>query len=129
MVISVAAGVRLTETTLHPIRREISRDKAGHPERAFRPPLTAREVMGQSSDGVNLSAWYVQSVPDNGDAVIILHGLSDNRLAGAGLEPMFLRQGYRVLLPDSRGHGESGGIATFGIKEAGDVHDWVSWLY
>jgi pimeloyl-ACP methyl ester carboxylesterase len=42
---------------------------------------------------------------------------------------MFLRRGYRVLLPDSRAHGESGGIATFGLHEAGDVHDWVSWLY
>src|SRR5438067_10448944 len=43
---------------------------------------------------------------------------------------MFLQQGYRVLLPDSRAHGESGGrLATYGLRENDDIHRWVSWLY
>jgi pimeloyl-ACP methyl ester carboxylesterase len=34
------------------------------------------------------------------------------------------------LLPDARGHGESGGeLATYGVKESDDVHRWVSWIY
>ncbi len=42
---------------------------------------------------------------------------------------MFLDHGYAVLTPDSRAHGESGGqLATYGLLEAGDVHQWVSWL-
>jgi hypothetical protein len=40
-----------------------------------------------------------------------------------------LRNGFTVLLPDFRGHGESGGqIITYGVKEAGDLHGWADWL-
>ena len=43
---------------------------------------------------------------------------------------MLLQQGYRVLLPDSRAHGESGGtLATYGLLERDDIHHWVDWLY
>jgi len=43
---------------------------------------------------------------------------------------MFLREGYRILIPDSRAHGESGGaMATYGLLESDDIHRWVSWLY
>src|SRR5256885_4646798 len=63
-------------------------------------------------------------------AVILLHGISDSRLGVAGYGQMFLQHGYRILLPDSRAHGESGGdIATYGLRESDDVHRWVSWLY
>jgi alpha-beta hydrolase superfamily lysophospholipase len=40
-----------------------------------------------------------------------------------------LRSGFTVLMPDLRGHGESGGaITTYGIDEAGDVGRWADWL-
>jgi fermentation-respiration switch protein FrsA (DUF1100 family) len=42
---------------------------------------------------------------------------------------MFLDQGYSVLLPDSRGHGTSGGdLVTYGLLEKYDVLSWASWL-
>lgn len=41
---------------------------------------------------------------------------------------LFLKQGYSVLEPDLRGHGESGGIATYGVLEAGDTSRWLDWL-
>jgi hypothetical protein len=42
---------------------------------------------------------------------------------------MLLRRGYKVLAPDSRAHGASGGaIVTFGILERDDVRRWVDWL-
>ena len=35
---------------------------------------------------------------------------------------MFLEEGYSVLLPDSRGHGTSGGeLVTYGLLEKRDV--------
>jgi len=62
--------------------------------------------------------------------VVLLHGITDNREGVAGYAGLFLQHGYAVLLPDARGHGESGGaLATYGIKEADDLHRWVSWLY
>ena len=42
---------------------------------------------------------------------------------------MLLQNGDAVLLPDARGHGDSGGqIATYGVKEAGDVRRWFDWV-
>jgi pimeloyl-ACP methyl ester carboxylesterase len=58
------------------------------------------------------------------------HGIGDNRGGVAGYGQEFLAHGYRVLLPDSRAHGESGGeLATYGLRESDDIHRWVSWLY
>jgi hypothetical protein len=65
----------------------------------------------------------------NGDAVILLHGVADNRMGMIGYADLLLRHGYAVLLPDARRHGESGGeLATYGIKEAGDVRRWYDWV-
>jgi hypothetical protein len=61
--------------------------------------------------------------------VILLHGLGDNRTGMLGPAEMLLRHGYSVLLPDARGHGESGGaIGTYGVLEADDVRRWFDWM-
>src|SRR6184192_365784 len=127
--VSLAVGIVMAELTLHPVQR--------------RPPDTARiarlyaqsgaelqAVSIHAADGAELRAWYSVSARDNGKAIILLHGIGDNRGGVAGYGQMFLQQGYRVLLPDSRAHGESGGrLATYGLRESNDVHRWVSWLY
>ena len=42
---------------------------------------------------------------------------------------MFLENGYSVLLPDSRGHGASGGqFVTYGLLEKYDVLTWADWM-
>jgi pimeloyl-ACP methyl ester carboxylesterase len=57
-------------------------------------------------DGVEL-AWREVGA---GRAFVLLHGLmgSGARLAGQGLVPALAEHGYRVVLPDLRGHGDSG---------------------
>ena len=46
-----------------------------------------------------------------------------------GYARLFLSQGYAVLLPDARAHGSSEGpIATYGIIERNDIHQWVDFL-
>jgi pimeloyl-ACP methyl ester carboxylesterase len=40
----------------------------------------------------------------------------------------FVENHYSVLLPDARHHGNSGGLATYGIREANDIHEWVNWV-
>jgi uncharacterized protein len=80
----------------------------------------------QAADGAVLQGWYVVPDHQNGQAVILLHGIGDNRGGLAGYGQAFLRQGYRILLPDSRAHGESGGdVATYGLLESDDIHRWV----
>jgi hypothetical protein len=47
-------------------------------------------------------------------------------LAHAGY---LLADGFTVLIPDSRGHGSSGGdIIAYGTREASDVHVWADWF-
>jgi hypothetical protein len=42
---------------------------------------------------------------------------------------LLLQRGFAVLLPDARAHGASGGqIATYGVKEVGDLDRWYAWV-
>jgi hypothetical protein len=60
---------------------------------------------------------------------MVLHGIGDSRQGSAGYAPLFLGEGYSVLLPDSRAHGSSGGeLVTYGLLEKYDVLSWMQWL-
>ncbi|HEX6880348.1 MAG TPA: alpha/beta fold hydrolase, partial [Terriglobales bacterium] len=87
------------------------------------------DVELHTTDHISLKGWYIDPPHSNGDAVILLHGVTDNREGIAGFAPMFLKAGYSVLMPDSRAHGESGGdIASYGLAERYDIAQWSSWL-
>ncbi len=125
----VLAGVRLTEGALHPWRRPVTHraEAAAVLAREFGAVLQDAQV--SAADGVTLRAWFARPTNSNGSAVLLLHGVSDNREGMSGYALLFLRHGYSVLLPDARAHGESGGeLATYGVLEAGDVAAWASWL-
>ena len=88
-----------------------------------------QDVSISARDGVQLRGWFASPANANGDAVILLHGVGDNREGMGGFAELFLSKGYAVLLPDSRGEGESGGrFPTYGIKETDDVRRWFEWL-
>jgi hypothetical protein len=58
-----------------------------------------------------------------------LHGIGDTRRGMIGFAPMLAERGLRVLIPDSRGHGESGGeFVTYGVMERRDVQTWATFL-
>ena len=130
LVFSGIAGIVVAEASLKLVRRplrhrqEIAAFVRGH----YRSEL--EDVSIRAADGVTLRGWYVRPHEFNGNAVILLHGITDNREGVAGYAKLFLDHGYAVLLPDARRHGESGGdLATYGLKESDDVHRWVGWLY
>ena len=87
-----------------------------------------RDVELQRPEGIVLRAWFIRPDKANGDAVILLHGVSDNRLGMYGYGRWLAANHYTVLLPDARGHGNSGGLATYGLTESEDVHQWVDWI-
>jgi uncharacterized protein len=88
-----------------------------------------QDVSISARDGVQLRGWFASPANANGDAVILLHGVGDNREGMGGFAELFLSKGYAVLLPDSRGEGESDGrFPTYGIKESDDVRHWIDWL-
>ena len=125
----IVGGILLSEMQLHPPRMPIRyRSKF---EAAVRDNFHAalQDVSIQSVDGLTFRAWYVQPENPNHRAIILLHGVGDNREGVAGFARLFLQQGYSVLLPDTRVHGVSDGqVATYGLRESDDIHRWVDWL-
>jgi pimeloyl-ACP methyl ester carboxylesterase len=88
-----------------------------------------RDVAITASDSVILRGWLLRPAHPNGDAALVLHGLGDNRIGMTGYAQILLSHGYTVLLPDSRAHGVSGGsLATYGLLEQNDIHQWVDFL-
>lgn len=69
--------------------------------------LDSREVTLSTSDGVEISAWFVLS--RNGAAVVLKHGAGSTRTATTRHAGVLARHGYGVLMMDARGHGRSGG--------------------
>ncbi len=80
-------------------------------------------------DGAVLQAWFMRPPQPNGDAVILLHGVSDNRMGMYGYGRWLLQNHYTVLIPDARAQGNSGGaLATYGLMESDDIHRWADWI-
>lgn len=63
--------------------------------------------------------------PTGGDGVSRRSGFS---VRGHGYALLFLRNGYSVLVPNGRGHGDSQGYVTYGVLEAHDTVRWLEWL-
>jgi pimeloyl-ACP methyl ester carboxylesterase len=80
-------------------------------------------------DHAKLEASMVAPKKSNGKCVLMVHGIGFNRDAMTGFVPLFTSHGYRVLVPDDRAHGVSGGdLVTYGALEKFDAVDWAHWL-
>ena len=102
LALSTVAGVLLTEATLHPGRHALSSDdemQASDMARLHNSELT--NVAIPARDGVTLRAWNIRPKKTNGNAVILLHGLADNRVGMTGYAELLLSHGFSVLLPDA----------------------------
>lgn len=101
-----------------------------HVPRSVARTLPDAEVVSVAArDAARLSAWWLKPDKPNGNCVMVLHGIGDSRSGSAGFAPMFLREGYGVLLPDSRAHGTSEGrFVTYGLLEKYDVAAWMDWM-
>ena len=128
LLLSVVAGIVLAEALLHLHRLPVSGGAAFRTRIKAKYGADVQEVAIPAADGALLKAWFVIPRKPNGQSVIVLHGVTGNRVGSAGFAEMFLDHGYAVLLPDSREHGESGGaIATYGVLERKDVARWTAW--
>jgi uncharacterized protein len=127
---NILGGAALGWIALHPYSHPITPGE----ERNARALAQAnqvefRDVELTTPDGVVLRAWFMRPPETNGNAVILLHGVSDNRMGTYGYGKWLVENHYMVLLPDARAHGNSGGdLATYGLKEADDIHRWVDWI-
>jgi hypothetical protein len=87
--------------------------------------LAFEDVDFASRDGVELRGWYLEPTAPTGRAVVLAHGIDDNRLqsgVGLPLAAALVERGFAVLLFDLRGSGDSARAAqTLGAHESGDV--------
>ena len=126
----IGAGIAITEGALHPPRRLPAPEEAADAKRvATEAGATLNEVPLIAHDGAVLAAWSVSKPGPASGTVVVLHGIGDGRASQLPLAALLLSDGYRVLVPDARAHGASGGaMLTAGIAEAIDLGGWVEWI-
>src|SRR5579863_3626791 len=119
LVFCLVGGIYLADGTLHPARRPLSDgDVAAARQSAHMLGAELEDVTITAPDEAVLRGWTLRPQHGNGDAVILLHGLGDNRMGMAGYAQLFVARGFTVLMPDARAHGVSGGaLATYGLIE------------
>lgn len=124
------AAIFVAEGTLHPQRRPLDAQLTNYAEQiAHHAGSSLQDVSLKTQDNLLLKAWLIQPDAGNGNAALLLHGLSDNRIGMIGYAEFLLAHGYTVLMPDARAHGESEGtIATYGLIERRDIDVWARWL-
>jgi pimeloyl-ACP methyl ester carboxylesterase len=123
-------GIAITEGALHPYRRLPGPEDAAAARRvAAETGATVTDVPLIAHDGIVLAAWSFTRPSDSRGTVVVLHGIGDTRSSQLPLAALLLSDGYRVLVPDARAHGTSGGVmATAGIAEAADLREWTEWV-
>jgi len=55
--------------------------------------------------GINMT--YMTIGPEDGDIIVLIHGATDSRLSWAQVAPQLADAGYRVYVPELRGHGKT----------------------
>jgi pimeloyl-ACP methyl ester carboxylesterase len=130
LAFSAVAGIFVADGALHPTRRPLTqKDESTMREIAHQLNSDLADVSITTPDAITLRAWIIHPISGNGDAVILLHGLADNRFGMTGYAQLLLANGFTVLLPDARAHGASGGpLATYGLVERNDIHQWFDFL-
>ena len=130
LLFSILAGIVIADFSLKLPRLPLRHQQAIAADIRADFHVELQDVTITAADGAALKGWFVHPRDYNGNAVILLHGITDNREGVAGYGHLLLQHGYAVLLPDARRHGESGGeLATYGVKESDDVHRWATWIY
>ena len=126
----IIGGINLANGVLRPARRPLTEEEITTVrESAHTLHADLNDASITAPDGAILRAWTIRPSSPNGDAVILLHGLGDNRIGMTGYAQLFLADGFTVLLPDARARGTSGGpLATYGLLERNDVHQWLDFL-
>lgn len=83
----------------------------------------------RSYDGIRLGATFIPSVDKNSELLaIVQHGYHANSTDMAAIAKFYSDLGFKILLPDLRGHGLSGGaFCSFGVFEQYDLRKWINY--
>jgi len=94
-------AIFLGELAFHPQRMPIAqRQKAEATAARFGALL--QDVSATASDGSHLQGWFARPANANDDAVILFHGVGDNRQGMMGFAELFLANGFAVPVCEQR---------------------------
>jgi uncharacterized protein len=119
LIIGYVVAARLSA----PVRQPVERTPAD-------VGLDYREVVVRSSDGLSLSAWWVDKAGSS-RAAVLAHGWAGDKSELHVVETalVYHQVGFSVLMLDLRAHGGSEGErVTLGYREVRDVRGALSWL-
>ncbi len=133
----------LLAISLYIFQKSFARGKPPIPhDSAARPHMVAAVTEGKewflsqpyqkvsipSKDGLTLRGLYLSAHSD--DTLILMHGYhAEGLYECCPMVKYYYEQGYNLLIPDQRAHGESEGkYLSFGILEKEDVASWASFL-
>jgi dipeptidyl aminopeptidase/acylaminoacyl peptidase len=127
-IAAMATPILVSESALHIRKRP--RPEPAEADALARAAASAWEpARVTAADGIALEGWLFTPREPNGSGVILLHGVGATRSSMGHHATYLLRAGFTVPMPDSRGHGSSGGsVITYGIRESADVHAWADWF-
>lgn len=87
------------------------------------------EVAIRSDDGLMLKGHYLEADRPTDRAVILAHGYSGQGADMAAFARFYNEHGFRVLMPDNRGHGRSDGhYIGFGWHDRMDYVRWIDYM-
>lgn len=79
-----------------------------------------------SRDDLNLHAYTIEQEQNQHLWAVLCHGYSGNGTQNATSAYKFYEQGYNLVMPDARGHGESeGDYIGMGWDDRLDIVDWI----
>jgi alpha-beta hydrolase superfamily lysophospholipase len=91
--------------------------------------LQHEDVFLKTKEGFVLSCWLIKTPHQVKGTILILHGVSESKIAGLHMAKEFHDRGYNVFLYDSRRHGDSGGrLCTYGYHEKYDLQMVIDYL-
>ena len=130
LTLCTIGGINLADGTLRPARRPLTEDDTtAMRDSAHTLDAELTDATITTPDHVTLRAWTIHPHHPNGNAVLLLHGLGDNRIGMTGYARLLLTHEFTVLLSDARAHGVSDGpLATYGLLERSDIHEWFDFL-
>lgn len=87
------------------------------------------EIYISSNDGLKLHAWYLPAEKSTGRVAIVEHGYTSKALDSSSHAYFFHNQGFDVIMPDHRAHGDSeGDYVGFGILDRYDCLSWINYV-
>ncbi len=106
-----------------------------HEEPFFQPSfewyqeIPKEEISIRSYDGLTLRGVFIPSFDKNSDSIaIVMHGYQSKGTDMIIIAKMYSDLGFKVILPDLRGHGSSeGDFTSMGYYEKYDLKRWINY--